>query len=481
MSSPVRDWRMAALGGSCSALGTACLLLVACSSNPPKPGAPPAGSAQSTASIVETPVASPVPAPPKEQSPSVPASSPWDRLRHRFAMPGCEYSPAVQHWAHLYAQGANQFSASLSEAMPYLLVVLDQLEQRDLPGEFAFLPYIESTYTPLASSGDRAAGIWQLMPDTAREAGLRITSDYDGRLDISASTTAAMDLLQRYQQEFGDWRLANMAFNAGEYGIKQLVGDSKTTRSAKELSRLRVHQGTHDHLAKLLAVACVVSDPQRFHVELPDPDPDDTLALIEFPAPVDLDLAAHLAKIDEQHLRHLNPGLLHARMPAEGPFHLLVPASRRLVIEQTLGKLPQYAWREWHEVSLKQPETLSLFASANDLDLSALVAINGVAGDASLAPGTRLLLPGRAGANSELVQDLAPPALPETTPGVVSVHAGDTLWSIARHYGVRVDDLLRWNGLSRTTMLRLGLRLRLSAPDANAGGTSTTAAAPAAR
>jgi membrane-bound lytic murein transglycosylase D len=468
---------MAALGGSCSALGTACLLLVACSSNPPKPTALPTAPPLPSAPIVQAPVAPPMPS--AKRQPVIP-SSPWDRLRQRFAMPACDYSPAVQHWAHLYAQGANQFSASLSDAMPFLLVVLDQLEQHDMPGEFAFLPYIESTYTPLASSGDRAAGIWQLMPDTAREAGLRITSDYDGRLDITASTDAALGLLQHYQQEFSDWRLADMAFNAGEYGIKQLVGDNKVTRSAAELGRLHAHPGTHQHLAKLLALACVVSDPQRFHVELPDPDPDDTLALIEFPAPVDLDLAAHLAKIDEQRLRHLNPGLLHARMPAEGPFHLLVPASRRLAIEQTLGKLPQYAWRDWHEVSLKQTENLSLFASANDLDLSALMAINSVAGDASLAPGTRLLLPGHTGANSELVQDLTPPAPLESAPGVLSVHAGDTLWSIAHHYGLRVDDLLRWNGLSRTTTLRLGLRLRLNAPDADAGGTPTAAAAPAA-
>jgi len=89
-----------------------------------------------------------------------------------------------------------------------------------------------------SSTGE--SGIWQLMPDTAREAGLHITADYDGRLDIHASTNAALDLLQRYDQEFGDWRLADMAFNAGEYGIKDLVGDARTQRSAAELGRLRV-------------------------------------------------------------------------------------------------------------------------------------------------------------------------------------------------------------------------------------------------
>jgi membrane-bound lytic murein transglycosylase D len=465
---------MAALGSGCTTLGTACLLLVACSSNPTKQIATqdvsPPPQASPLAAVVSTPT--PIPSPP----PPV-FASPWDRLRQRFAMSGCDYSPSVLHWARLYTQAPGQLSESLSTVMPFLLVVLDRIEQRGLPGEFAFLPYIESTYTPLASSGDRAAGIWQLMPDTAREAGLHIAPDYDGRLDIFASTNAALDLLQRYQQEFGDWRLANMAFNAGEYRVKQLVGDTKAQRSAVELGRLRVHPGTHTHLAKLLAIACVISDPQRFNVELPDPEGDDTLVLIEFPAPVDLSLAARLAGIDEAHLRHLNPGLLRARMPANGPFHLLLPASRRVAVEQTLGKLPQYAWRDWHNVALKQPETLGLFASQSDLDLSALATINGVAADAVLAPGTRLLLPGRG--DSTVTQELPARAQREAASSVVTVLAGDTLWSIAHRHSVHVDDLLRWNGLSRTATLRLGQRLRLDASEDTLGGATTAAAAPA--
>ena len=393
-------------------------------------------------------------------------------------MQGCDYNAAVRHWAHLYTQSANAFAASLSEAMPFLLVVLDQIEKRKLPGEFAFLPYIESTYTAFASSGDRAAGIWQLMPDTAREAGLRITPEYDGRLDVYASTTVALDLLERYQERFGDWRLADMAFNAGPYRIMQLVDDTRADRTASEIGRLRVHTGTHEHLAKLLAVACVISDPDRYKVELPEPDSDDELALIELPAPLDLDLAARLAALDLAHLRRLNPGFLRARMPSNGPYHLLVPAARRQVLERTLGKLPQYAWRDWHAVTLKQSETISLFASQSDLDASALATINEVPADAELPPGTRLLLPGRAAGDNAIVEAVKPATAPAAT-GTLTVHPGDTLWSIARVNNVKLDDLVRWNGLDRTATLHLGQRLRLSAPSAAAGGRSAAAAAPA--
>jgi membrane-bound lytic murein transglycosylase D len=173
--------RLALFGGCCTALGGACLLLAACASGPTYNAAPAAGP---------EPVAAPPP-PPPAVAPAPPplaskvAANRFHRLGRafaRFAMPGCGHSPSVQHWAHMYAQAPNDFSSSLSEAMPYLLLVLEQIEKHRLPGEFAFLPYVESNYTAIASTGDRAAGIWQLMPDTAREAGLRIADDYEGRL-----------------------------------------------------------------------------------------------------------------------------------------------------------------------------------------------------------------------------------------------------------------------------------------------------------
>jgi membrane-bound lytic murein transglycosylase D len=472
-----RDWRLGAIGASCTTLGIACLMLAACSATPTRPAPLIMRTESSAAQPQPLPAtASVTPAPPE---PAVSAST-WDRMRKRFAMQGCDYNAAVKRWAHVYTQSPTGFAASLSESMPFLLVVLEQLEKRNVPAEFVFLPYIESNYTALASSGDRAAGIWQLMPDTAREAGLRVTPEYDGRLDVYASTTAALDLLERYQERFGDWRIADMAFNAGPYGIMQLVSDNRSDRTASELGRLRVHAGTHDHLAKLLAVACVISDPEKYHVELPQPDVDDQLALIELPAPVDLELAARLAAIDSARLHHLNPGFLRARMPANGPFHLLIPAARRQLVERTLGKLPQYAWREWHNVTLKRDETMNLFATQSDLDPSALASINNVAPDAPLTPGTKLLLPGRATTDSTIV-DVAPePRLPAVSNGTVTVRAGDTLWGIARLNNVSIDNLVHWNGLNRATTLHLGQRLRLSAPDSGSGGHSTAMAAPAA-
>lgn len=383
-------------------------------------------------------------------------------------MPGCDFSPRQQQWVRRFVRNPRLFANSLGDAMPYLLLVAEQLRHHRLPGEFALLPYLESNYTPVPPSGDRAAGIWQLMPDTALDAGVRITADYDGRLDIYASTLTAIDLLRQYHDEFGDWRLADMAFNAGLYRVRGLIGKRPHDGwSAGEFGRFGVGAETHDHLAKLLALSCIISDPKRFNVHLPEPQPDDFLALVELPGPVDLQLVARLSGISFERLLHFNPGFVHGRMPAHGPYHLLVPAARRVAVETTLDRLPRRIWRHWHEVVLKQSETIDIFAMLGNIDAQALASINGHETRDALPPGTHLLLPGHSEDTDTAIAAPAPAieGAYVPPPDSIIVHAGDSLWRIARRYDLHVDDLLHWNGLTKNAKLRPGRRLRLSEPE----------------
>jgi membrane-bound lytic murein transglycosylase D len=458
-----RDLRLAVLGGCCTSLGAACLLLAACATTSPRPeSAPPllpVAPALRQPDMAVAEFAAPDVATPALQSP-------WPHLRATFVLPTCGYNAAVRRWTRAYAQNPRDFSRSLARAMPSLLFVAEQLARYRIPGEFAFLPYLESNYVPIAPNGDRAAGIWQLMPDTALDSGLRMDAEYDGRLDTYAATITAIGLLRQYHAEFGDWRIADMAFNAGMYGMRQLVARNAHAGdwTAHELAALGANAGAQDHLAKLLALACIVSEPARFHVRLPEPRRDDRLALLELPAPADLQLVAHLARMDLAQLRRLNPGLMRGRVPATGPFHLLLPATRRAAVERTLARLPQYVWRDWHEVVLKQSETLDLFAMLGDIDAVALGEVNGRGADVTLPAGTRLLLPGTTADTDNAVADNAPPPVAEAPDSTV-IRSGDTLSEIAHRYGLQVDDLLRWNKLTRDTTLRLGQQLLLNAPD----------------
>jgi len=346
--------------------------------------------------------------------------------------------------------------------MPFLLLTTAQIEKFDMPGEFAFLPWVESSYTMVPANGDGVAGMWQLMPQTAREMGLRIDADYDGRLDVDASSRTALVLIKQYEEEFGDWRLANMAFNSGEYRVKNLLrGRDAKSLSAAELGKLSFNQITHDHLDRLLALACVVSDPGRFGVTLPEPSPEDRLKTITLQSGMDVRLAARLAGIDAEEMKRLNAAYRRNRMPANVPHQLLMPADRVLGFETAAQSIPVALWNDWREQRAARTSGIGSFAAEVGVPVAVVATANGVGEQTTIVPSTRLLLPGRdsASEDSKAAADEAQRAR------VHVVKSGDSLSSIAHRYEIPVTQLKRLNPSMKSNLLHPGDRLQVGAAD----------------
>ncbi len=426
----------------------ASLLLAGCVATPRRP-APPAPE----------PPPAPTPAPvvpiPPSATAARPESTPWQRLRERFVLDACHYSAEVERWARHYTRSPRRFAESWEPALPFLLLVLDELERRDLPGEFAMLPYVESRYRPLPSRGNLPAGMWQLMPLTARERGLRIGSDYDGRLDAIDSTRVALDLIERYDREFGDWRVATMAFNAGEFRLKrQLAGRDARGLDAAGLARLDLNRITHEHLARMLALSCIVAAPERYAVELPLPRPADRLVIRPFDAGIDLRVAARVAALQPAEFERFNAAQRGERSATGAPARLLLPVAAAERLAATMAAHPGLLQAQWRSHVATRDTGLAELAAGSPFGADALAAANGVAIDATFGAGRELLV----------VADPRAPQAPPAAPATHVVAAGDTLSAIARRYRVRLSDLLGWNSLRAKTTLRLGMRLRVAAP-----------------
>ncbi len=429
--------------------------LGACVVQPPRPSPAPATPPASA------PMAA-APSPPAEHSaPPAESPSPWVRLRARFAMQGCDYRPQVQRWAQVYTRSPRHFSAQWRTALPFVELVVDEIEKRDLPGEFAMLPFVESDYRPIDARGDRAAGMWQFVPDTARTQNLPVGDDYDGRLDALASTQAALDLLDRYYREFADWRLVDFAYNSGEFRVKKLLGErDPRTLSADELARLPVNKVTHDHLDRLLALTCIVDDPARFGVQLPESSADTRLVVVDLQAGMDLRLVARLTGLPISDVRRWNAGHRHDRMDETAPRRLLLPESRIEQFHAASAAIPVAFWNDWHEQRATHGGTLDSWAGATGIPLAALAAANAMAIDASVTRNTTLLLPGRE--SRPVSRHHASRLQDDATSRVHTIAAGDTLSSIARRYRIPLRRLQALNPQAQGT-LRIGMRLRLDA------------------
>ena len=95
-----------------------------------------------------------------------------------------------------------------------------------VPPELVWMAEVESSFDPRARSPVGAAGLFQLMPETAKRFGLRV-SPFDQRLHAEQSAEAAAKYLSYLHGHFKDWRLAVAAYNAGEGTIDKLLKQRK--------------------------------------------------------------------------------------------------------------------------------------------------------------------------------------------------------------------------------------------------------------
>ncbi|KGI77713.1 hypothetical protein LF63_0109805 [Oleiagrimonas soli] len=257
-------------------------------------------------------------------------------------MPGCDADPQIVFWAQRYTRHPRRFEGYLRSVAPTIAYIDRVAQAHDVPSEFSLLPWVESRYRAYPPHGGRPAGMWQIMPITARAMGLPIKRDYDGRLDRTRTADAVMQLLRNYDQRWHDWRLVDMAYNAGEYRIRRLhaAGPAPEQPTVPDLAVTRT---TREHLLKLLAIACVIREPQRFDVHLPGMPASQELQEVQLPQPVLLQDIARIAGISDRRVRALNGAYLHGRMPLDGPWSVLLPsaAAQRVRDALTADALPR--------------------------------------------------------------------------------------------------------------------------------------------
>lgn len=133
-------------------------------------------------------------------------------------------------------------------------VVEPILQSEGIPFELASMIVVESGARPNALSPKGALGIWQLMPDTARRYGLKVTPGSDQRLDAEKSTRAAARYLRDLYQQFGSWPLALAGYNAGEQAVQRAIEHTGNS-DFLQLSNLRLlPQETRSYVPAVLSV-----------------------------------------------------------------------------------------------------------------------------------------------------------------------------------------------------------------------------------
>ncbi|MBB5866014.1 lytic transglycosylase domain-containing protein [Xanthomonas sp. 3058] len=327
------------------------------------------------------------------------------------ADPGCDSEHSDARWEQHFSRAPARLADDAQDVLPLFGYVVDELREADMPTEFALIPFVESGYRPGARNGSGPAGLWQFIATTARNHHVPVGAQYDGRLSAVDSTTAAVRYLKTLYGMFGgDWRLALMAYNAGEYRVLQAMRTAgMNAQNARPSELPGMSKVTYEYVEKLHALACVLDHAQQKGNLLTSLDrPVPVLTEHALPAGTSLNAWAGQRAIEPQLLARLNPALASARAAPRG-VHVLAPVAPAL------------------------PGSASeLVASSN----------------AERMPDNSDSAP--------TVVAKASNAKPRTTH---TVRSGESAWAIARRYGITVATLLANNGLDKRAVLKPGMVL----------------------
>lgn len=391
----------------------------------------------------------------------------WPRIINDYRLNISIDNPRITSQLNWYKSHQGYLNRVADRGVRYLHFIAEQIEARQLPGELALLPIVESAFDPFAYSHGRASGVWQFIPATGRDFGLHQDWWHDGRRDIRAATEGALRYLNALQREFkGDWLLALAAYNSGAGTVRKAIRKNRRKGKPTDFWSLSLPKETRAYVPKLIALAKLVKDPAKYGVTLKPIDNKPYFAIVNTGGQIDLSQAAELADTSLEEIYRLNPEYNRWATHPSGPHELLIPVNKKEIFERQLASMPAASRVKWQRYKVKGGDSLLTIARRFHTTSDVLKQVNNIRGNI-IRTGQQLLIPGafkgqRAYSHSvsQRLARLKTARRPGNTKRLeYSVRSGDSFWQIARNHDVKVSQLARWNGMAPGDPLKTGQKL----------------------
>ena len=405
----------------------------------------------------------------------------------------------VQYYIDYFrGRARDHFEVYLDRLGRWESLVRAKLIAAHMPQDLVYLAVIESGMNPLAVSRRRAVGLWQFMAPTGRRYGLTVDSWMDERRDPWRATDAAIRMLSELNDRFGSLYLAAAAYDAGPGKIERGLDRYDFGRQGNDLffalaDERFLRRETRDYVPKLIAAAMIAKEPEKWgfdHVDRWDPLRYDS---VEVDDAVGLDVVARLADTTTDAILELNPQFIRRVTPPSRTVWVRVPRGRADSAAARLAVLPPEHRVTFVEHAVARGETLGQIAAHYHVTVDLILSSNRGVKPRSLTVGRVLIIPtsgiapsrwssrrGLAGTRSAAglrrtppvllssvarvsrKHSAAPPAAAATGSRTVHiVRAGESAYSIARTFGVPLDALLKSNGLTKHSRIKVGQAIRI--------------------
>ena len=385
-----------------------------------------------------------------------------------------------------YTEKIPKVTARILGLAPYYLPQFEEIfDEFDMPKELKAMAVIESALNAKAVSRARAKGMWQFIYTTGRRYGLNITSFVDERFDPVTACRAAAQYLKDSYMIFGDWQLAIASYNCGTGNVNKAIRRSGGKTNFWDIYPYLPRE-TRGYIPAFIAALYVL----QYY-----PEHGIVPAQVSLPAHIDtihVNKMLHFQQISDNIgipmdvLRELNPQYLHDIIPGTerqyvlrlpynytGPFvenEQAIYAYKDTVFfsETAITKIKESGGSESggrivHRV--KKGETLGGIASRYRTSVANIKRWNGLRNN-TIQVGQRLVIYGRnAAPKSTSTAKPAPSGGSKTTVTgeyeTYTVRKGDTLSAIASRNHVSLGTLMNLNGLSKSSKIYPGMKLRI--------------------
>lgn len=398
------------------------------------------------------------------------------------------YHPDVKAYVEMYAvrkRGSVQRMLGLTEL--YFPMFEEKLARHKMPLELKYLAIIESALNPLAKSKAGASGLWQFMYGTGKLMGLEISSYVDERLDPEKATDAACRYLKYLHGLYNDWALAIAAYNCGPGNVNKAIRRSGGKTDYWEI-RPYLPKETAGYVPAFIAANYVMHYHREHNLHPVKPkyywyEVDSVVVRRK----LTFQQVSMFLGLPVEDIRMLNPSFILDVIPAsEKGYPLYLP---KLILGDFMVNEPLiYAYFESPPKPL-EPDTAMLnrgfkmvehvasfgekvpqVAEKYSVSVDSLVCWNDLATH-SLFPGQQLRIYLETGSaalrqhteqqrSSQVTPSSSRPSGSSGNAGYHTVRSGETLWGIAKKYGMSLDEIKRLNGL-RSDKIAVGQKLKV--------------------
>ncbi len=335
--------------------------------------------------------------------------------------------------------------------IPDLVRIIDA---QNVPDVFLYMAMAESRFATHARSNKRAVGIWQFLPETAKRFGLRIDRYVDERRDPYKSTNAAIRYLKYLHKMFGKWYLAALAYNAGPGAVKKAIRRAGTDDVFVLLDPKKRYlpKESRFYLYKIVMLALMANNSDYLVSRdlgyiMTRGDAYDIMP-VEVHGGEYLGNIARAINVRYSFLKKLNPHLRKAITPPyASKYSIYIPRLKYFAFAKHYKPQP---FRGVVTHTVRKGESLYLLARRYGVGVKTIMRYNSLH-TSRLRIGQKLMIPLRA---SEQATKVARRGKTH----VYHVKKGDTLYAIAKRFGVDTKKLRAWND-KKSDMLKIGERI----------------------